>query len=272
MSGFIKIHRKLLEHDVAQSDDLLGLWLRILLAANYRECTFRGRKIRPGQFVSTRRNIVERLYKGDHGPSKNTVMRRLKMLEELSLITIQPVTGRIGGTLVTVRNWRRYQSLGLYLDQPEAGSINGAKTDPNQLNGSKSDPNIDPFPDPNTGPNVDPNTGPERKKGKKEKNRKKEDASLSLPFQSEEFQECWRDWETHRKEIKKPLTPTAIKQQHKQMAEWGEAWSIRVMRHTMAQGWQGLREPESEKRPTNNASRVATPEDLANWRPEAVYE
>ena len=86
-----------------------------------------------------------------------------------------------------------------------------------------------------------------------------------LPFESEEFNECWGDWVKHRKEIKKPLTPTAIKQQHKQMVEWGEAWSMRVMRHTMTQGWQGLREPEGCVRP--KASRVATKEDLKKWHP-----
>ncbi|MCA9200801.1 MAG: hypothetical protein KDA87_24855, partial [Planctomycetales bacterium] len=166
--------------------------------------------------------------------------------------------------LIQVINWEKYQA-----------SVTVAKsaTPTTRNNGSvsKSDTERDTQADTERDTQADTERDTERIMYKNGKNEKNPDLT-SLPFPSKKFQECWRDWETHRKEIKKPLTPTAIKQQHKQMAEWGEAWSIRVMRHTMAQGWQGLREPDGEKRPTNNASRVATAEDLANWRPEAIYD
>ena len=85
----------------------------------------------------------------------------------------------------------------------------------------------------------------------------------SLPFTSDAFQSAWGDWCQHRKEIKKKLTPTSVKQQFRKFEEWGEAKSIEVIRYTIEKGWQGLREPE-----TNGASkpkpepRPLTPEEF----------
>ncbi len=67
---------------------------------------------------------------------------------------------------------------------------------------------------------------------------------LPSALDSREFRSAWDDWVGHRKEIRKPLTPTCIKQQLAKMADWGQERSIVAMRHTMAMGWQGLREPE----------------------------
>lgn len=72
----------------------------------------------------------------------------------------------------------------------------------------------------------------------------------TLPFTSGAFGEAWNDWKQHRVEIKKKLTPTSIKQQLANFAEWGESRSIAAIRHTIGNGWQGLREPDA---PINSA-------------------
>lgn len=70
-------------------------------------------------------------------------------------------------------------------------------------------------------------------------------AGPSLPFESPAFAEAWANFRTHRKQIKKPLTPLAETMQLKQLAEIGEQRAIRAIEHTIAKGWQGIREPDA---------------------------
>lgn len=83
--------------------------------------------------------------------------------------------------------------------------------------------------------------------------RREESAPLALeipdplPFPSDAFRNAWSDWQQHRKEIKKPLTPTSTKQQLRNFAEMGEARSIAAIRHTIGNGWQGIREPDAPR-------------------------
>lgn len=67
---------------------------------------------------------------------------------------------------------------------------------------------------------------------------------LPEALRSPEFLELWRLWEGHRREIKKPLTPTSLSQQLSRLAGWGPRRARAAIEHTIAQGWQGLREPE----------------------------
>lgn len=59
-----------------------------------------------------------------------------------------------------------------------------------------------------------------------------------------EFNEWWSKWQIHRTEIKKPLTRTQMETQLAKFAEWGAERSVKAMRHTISQGWQGIREDE----------------------------
>lgn len=70
------------------------------------------------------------------------------------------------------------------------------------------------------------------------------DAMTGVTLKTDTFREVWSDWVTHRKEIKKPVTATSAKQQIRLMESWGEERAVAAMRHTIAKGWQGLREPE----------------------------
>lgn len=61
---------------------------------------------------------------------------------------------------------------------------------------------------------------------------------------SPEFIQTWERWVKHRREIKKPLTPTQAESQLKKMSSMGFDRSIAMMEHTIEKGWQGLREPD----------------------------
>ena len=98
----------------------------------------------------------------------------------------------------------------------------------------------------NTGENTDETTradacsgeGKERKEGRKERDA----VAIDLPFQSEEFKEAWKKWETFRREIKKPLTNSTIKMQLKQIEAWGEQRAIKIIDNCVLNGWYGLKE------------------------------
>ena len=82
----------------------------------------------------------------------------------------------------------------------------------------------------------------------KDKETETEKEADAFPFSSPEFAKAWEDWQEHRKEIKKPLKPTQIEKQLEELQSIGEQRAIAMINHTIAKGWQGLREPESNPR------------------------
>jgi hypothetical protein len=80
--------------------------------------------------------------------------------------------------------------------------------------------------------------------------------NTELPFSSPDFLMFWSNWEQHRIEIKKKLTPTTKKQQLAKLGEMGEARAIAALKHSLAGGWQGIFEPQG-------AAATSTPTDEA---------
>lgn len=64
-----------------------------------------------------------------------------------------------------------------------------------------------------------------------------------LPYKSPEFAEAFEDWKEFRKEIKKPLTPTAFKRQVKFLESLGEQGAMDSINQSIVAGWQGLFPP-----------------------------
>lgn len=82
-------------------------------------------------------------------------------------------------------------------------------------------------------------------KGKKRREEKgKEPPPIPAALDSPAFRSAWSDWVKHRSEIGKPLKPTQTAKQLAEMERWGEERSITAIMHTIAKGWQGLREPD----------------------------
>ena len=110
--------------------------------------------------------------------------------------------------------------------------------------------------------------------GEKKDSRNREPSSSfpSLPFlsfpkppsleMSERFKVSWESWVRHRQQIKKPLTEEQVKKQLAKFEEWGPDKSSEVIDHTVAQGWQGLREPDAA---SNGHRRPATNDPLDEW-------
>lgn len=60
--------------------------------------------------------------------------------------------------------------------------------------------------------------------------------------------EVWREWEGHRRELRKPLTASAAQAQLRQLAAWKDRGHDppSIIRTSIANGWQGLFEPKNK--------------------------
>ena len=65
-------------------------------------------------------------------------------------------------------------------------------------------------------------------------------AELDTPL----FRTAWEEWIQHRREIKKPLTPSSASKQLKDLAGWGECVAIAAIDVSIRNGWTGLFEPK----------------------------
>lgn len=90
---------------------------------------------------------------------------------------------------------------------------------------------------------------------KKSQGSKKPPLAFSLPFSSEAFRGAWNDWQTHRKEKRKPITALSATMQLKQLQEWGEERAISAIGHSIAKGWAGIFEASGQpsKQPIKQA-------------------
>lgn len=105
----------------------------------------------------------------------------------------------------------------------------------------------------------------EERRGEKSKN--KNTPLPPFPFDAPEFAAAWRTWEEHRRQIKHPLKPAMVESQFKMLAGIGLTRAVAMLEHTVAMGWQGLREPQPGEPTHKPRSRLPTKEEDANWSP-----
>lgn len=55
-----------------------------------------------------------------------------------------------------------------------------------------------------------------------------------------EFREAWGEWLEYRRERRPKVTPRSARMALKQLAEWGPAAAVAGIRHSIAQGYQGI--------------------------------
>ena len=71
------------------------------------------------------------------------------------------------------------------------------------------------------------------------------DCEIPAEIDTPAFRDAWQTWIDHRREIRKPLTPTAAKQCLAKCAEIGESRALAAIRHSAGNGWTGLFEPDA---------------------------
>lgn len=101
MSGWVKIHRKLLEWEWYDDTNVFKLFMTIMLRANYRESKWRGSIIAPGQLLAGRKKLAEW-----SNLTEQEVKTCLSKLVATSELTIK-ATNRY--SVYTLTNWACYQ-------------------------------------------------------------------------------------------------------------------------------------------------------------------
>lgn len=74
---------------------------------------------------------------------------------------------------------------------------------------------------------------------------------IEPPYQTETFREAWADFVEHRRQIKKPLTPLAVKRMFITLRKWGESRAVQSLHDSVQNGWQGIFEPTNGHFPAN---------------------
>jgi len=107
----------------------------------------------------------------------------------------------------------------------------------------------------------------EKRREEKSKKKKPPFPLLSIPesLDSQEFKDQWERWLKFRVEKHKPVTQTMGEGMLEMLQGLGQRRAIAAIKHTIAMGWQGLREPEGST--VSDKPRPATPEDMADYDP-----
>ena len=181
--GFIVLYRSIRKNWLWEHPDKLRAWLDILLEVNHapKKVMIKGKL-----FICDRGESLNSLktWAKRWGWSINKVKRFLLVLESDSMIELKTERQT---TSVTVCNYESYQGK-----RKSNETQKETKREPNE---NQTETN-----------NNDNKENNEKNKGKRTASRK----PVVLPFNSESFSQAWVEWQSYRKEIKKPLTQTAI--------------------------------------------------------------
>ena len=87
------------------------------------------------------------------------------------------------------------------------------------------------------------------------------------------FKKVWGEWEQHRTEIKKKLTPLAVTKQLNKFAAWGHDKAIQAIETAIENGWQGVFEPTENRngKSTTTGHRSIVENEASARRNAATY-
>lgn len=101
MDGFIKIHRKLLEWEWYDDNNVKVLFLHLLLKANYKDKKYRGETLKAGTVLTGRDILANELSLSVR--QVRTALDKLKATNEVTIKTSSK------GTKIQIVNYKKYQ-------------------------------------------------------------------------------------------------------------------------------------------------------------------
>jgi hypothetical protein len=102
MSGWIKIHRKILEWEWYSDTNTFRLFMHLLLTATHKEISFRNKKLKAGSLVTSLTKLSE-----ETGLTKREVRTALEKLKTTHEVTHQTTHQN---SIITIENWNLYQA------------------------------------------------------------------------------------------------------------------------------------------------------------------
>ena len=132
MSGWIKLHRDILEHKIFKSKPIGKgeAWIRLILMASYKDSDFFVNDVyfsaKRGQILVSQRTISD-----EFGWSQNKLKRFLNWLKSERMIDYETNT-RL--TIITICNYSKYQSL-----DNDDGRTESAQTNDQKAHGKRTE-------------------------------------------------------------------------------------------------------------------------------------
>jgi hypothetical protein len=102
-SGWITIHRKLLDWEWFDDSNTLHVFIYCLLRSNHKLNMWRGNKIHPGQFITSQKHISEAT--GLSVRKVRTSLDKLKLTGELTVKTTSKFS------IISITNWISHQAV-----------------------------------------------------------------------------------------------------------------------------------------------------------------
>lgn len=223
--GWVLLHRSIRNHWLWSDSKKLQAWIDLILEANHAEKKV---MIKNQLIVCKRGESCKSLgtWAKRWGWSKSAVVRFLKLLENDSMIETKSTTKT---KHISICNYDSYQSL-------------------------RNDNETIPKPKRNDSETIlKPNNETNKRN---ETNETNEIPKNALPFSSETFKTIWNDWEKHRQEIKKKLTPMAVKKQFSFLASLTEKEAIQSIESSIQNGYTGLFPPKNSKPQKQNSNYI----------------
>ena len=123
-SGWIKLHRQLLDNPISTRANWAWLWITLLLLANHEEkkIIWNGKEVMlsPGSFLTGRKALSKQT-----GIPQTTIERALTFFEEIGHQIGQQKTKKF--RIITILNWGKYQIADIKADNKR--TTNGQQTD-----------------------------------------------------------------------------------------------------------------------------------------------
>lgn len=100
--SYIKLHRKFLNWGWYDTDTTKMLFIHLLLIATWKEATWHGIKLKPGELIRTNENLAKEMKKSVQ--QIRTAISNLRSTEEIT------VRFERGNRIITIKNWGLYQN------------------------------------------------------------------------------------------------------------------------------------------------------------------
>ena len=103
MEGWLKLHRKFLEWEWFYIDEMVKLFIFLLLSANYEDKKWQGIEIKKGQFITGRKSLSESTKISEQ--TIRTCLERLKLTNEITIESTSKYS------IITICKYNDYQII-----------------------------------------------------------------------------------------------------------------------------------------------------------------
>lgn len=133
VSGWVKLHRRLLDWEWYDDHNTLRLFVHLLLTCNYEPDTWRGKTIGIGQRIIGRKKLAN-----EAGFSEQQIRTSLRNLQSTNDITIKSTNEY---SLITIVKWIDYQDINQQTNQ-QTTTIKEIKKERNKERSKETNPKI----------------------------------------------------------------------------------------------------------------------------------